>query len=214
MMMKTIGLAALVLSLSWCASLLDPNGASSNFTCRDPNNPDSAVDGVVCKTPFAVYKSTHGQPEVRESDLPIGVSMSEYKATMAGKSADAPSDKMPHPALGMTYHLPGQMFGQDQPQYARPVRAPAQIMRIWIAPWIDKRDDLHLPSHIYTEIQPRRWVFGVEAGRSQGVIVPTKDLARVPSGRVEQGPATGEKEKVRTESNMHSGTELPGIPAK
>ena len=40
---------------------------------------------------------------------------------------------------------------------AVPRRAPARVMRIWIAPWEDSRGDLHAPGYIYTEIEPRRW---------------------------------------------------------
>lgn len=39
-------------------------------------------------------------------------------------------------------------------------RLPAQVMRIWFAPWTDERGDLHKPSHVYTEIAGRRWAVG------------------------------------------------------
>lgn len=39
-------------------------------------------------------------------------------------------------------------------------RLPAQVMRIWVAPWTDEAGDLHQPSHIYTEIVGRRWAVG------------------------------------------------------
>ncbi|MBK1700210.1 TraV family lipoprotein [Thiococcus pfennigii] len=42
-------------------------------------------------------------------------------------------------------------------------RAPAQVMRIWIAPWEDSRGDLHAPGYLYTEIVPRRWRIGAPA---------------------------------------------------
>lgn len=48
----------------------------------------------------------------------------------------------------------------DQPV---PVRTPAQVMRVWIAPWEDKDGDLVVTGFVYTEIQPRRWVIGEEA---------------------------------------------------
>jgi hypothetical protein len=40
---------------------------------------------------------------------------------------------------------------------AVPLRTPARVMRIWIAPWEDSRGDLHAPGYLYTEIDPRRW---------------------------------------------------------
>jgi conjugal transfer pilus assembly protein TraV len=45
-------------------------------------------------------------------------------------------------------------------------------MRIWIAPWIDKNDDLHLPSFLYTEVQARKWNLGEQEFAGNGVSVP------------------------------------------
>ena len=39
-----------------------------------------------------------------------------------------------------------------------PIRTPSQVMRIWIAPYVDTRGDLQSPGFIYTEIEPRRWI--------------------------------------------------------
>lgn len=39
-------------------------------------------------------------------------------------------------------------------------RLPAQVMRIWFAPWTDVRGDLHRPSYVYTEVAGRRWAIG------------------------------------------------------
>lgn len=40
-----------------------------------------------------------------------------------------------------------------------PVRTPAQIMRIWVAPFVDTNGDLAAPGFVYTEIEPRRWIY-------------------------------------------------------
>lgn len=48
-------------------------------------------------------------------------------------------------------------------------RLPAQVMRIWVAPWTDERGDLHRPSHIYTEIVSRRWAVGGDVRADDGV---------------------------------------------
>ena len=73
----------------------------------------------------------------------------------------------------------------------RPVREAAQVMRIWVAPWIDKKDDLHYPSYVFTEVQPRRWTFGVNEFGGRGVVVPHRDFAtsdpqRTPASAAEQ----------------------------
>jgi len=48
----------------------------------------------------------------------------------------------------------------------KPIRTPANVMRIWVAPWEDKHGDLHMSSLVYTEIKARRWIVGeaVEGG--------------------------------------------------
>lgn len=216
-MIKAIAVAAALLSLAGCASVFDPNGASASYTCEDPNDPSSTVDGVTCKTPFAIYKSTHGEPEVRQSDLPIGVTMEDYNSGHYGPGKGDPNAKMPHAAAGMTYHLSGGMVAQGQPDFARPVRTPAQVMRIWIAPWIDKSDDLHFPSYVYTEIQPRRWNFGVEAFNARGIVMPTKDLGAVPGAHVSSKRANGvpaQRQATGTpeQSHLDTGAELPDLP--
>jgi conjugal transfer pilus assembly protein TraV len=74
----------------------------------------------------------------------------------------------------------------DQPNYGRPVRMPAMQMRIWFAPYVDSNDDLHFPSKVYTEVQPRRWAFGEQEFAGKGVIVPTKQLAEVPASPIQR----------------------------
>ena len=44
-----------------------------------------------------------------------------------------------------------------------PIRTPAQIMRIWVAPYVDTNGDLIAPGIVYTEIEPRRWIYPDDA---------------------------------------------------
>ena len=36
-------------------------------------------------------------------------------------------------------------------------RLPAQLLRIWIAPWVDKQGNWHSDSVVLTDINPRSW---------------------------------------------------------
>ncbi len=45
------------------------------------------------------------------------------------------------------------------PTHSVPIRTPAVVMRIWIAPWVDQQDNLNSPGYVYTEIEPRRWIY-------------------------------------------------------
>jgi conjugal transfer pilus assembly protein TraV len=50
------------------------------------------------------------------------------------------------------------LAGLEDPLALRP---PAQVMRVWIAPWEDSHGDLHAATYLYTEITPRRWSLGL-----------------------------------------------------
>ena len=50
-----------------------------------------------------------------------------------------------------------------RPEGPVPIRLPAQVLRVWIAPWEDAHGDLHAPGYVYTEAVPRRWSLGEPA---------------------------------------------------
>ena len=56
------------------------------------------------------------------------------------------------------------------PESPKPILQPAEVARIWIAPWTDQNQDLHWAGYVFTEITPRRWSFGESA---VGAIQPT-----------------------------------------
>lgn len=50
-----------------------------------------------------------------------------------------------------------------------PIRTPAKVMRVWIAPWEDKNENLKVSSYVFTEIEKRKWMYdmrGVATGQS------------------------------------------------
>ncbi|RCW64063.1 conjugal transfer pilus assembly protein TraV [Marinobacter nauticus] len=50
-----------------------------------------------------------------------------------------------------------------------PIRTPAQVMRVWIAPWEDKNENLKISSYVFTEIEARKWMYdmrGVARGET------------------------------------------------
>jgi len=62
------------------------------------------------------------------------------------------------------------------PNQPVPIRTPAQVMRIWIAPWEDDRGDLIVTGHLYTEVEPRRWVIGEQAANTQPSLRPLQSI--------------------------------------
>lgn len=135
-------------------SLLNP-ADSADYAC--PGMPM----GVTCKTPAAVYKSTNGELAQTEFDTPIGGVAGKTNTSSSGQLADAAA----RTTSGKAAVVPGP----------KPVREPAKVARIWIAPWIDKSDNLHLAQTIYTEIKPRTWTVGKpEVAASAGYVIPHK----------------------------------------
>lgn len=47
-----------------------------------------------------------------------------------------------------------------------PIRTPAKVMRIWIAPWVDTNQNLNVSSYVYTEVERRRWLYDMNGQSS------------------------------------------------
>jgi conjugal transfer pilus assembly protein TraV len=110
------------------------------------------MPGVMCKTPGQVYKMTQGDSldtSALKPIIPKAVSVKYINPIAPVSDANTPM----------------------------PIREPAKVMRVWIAPWADKNDDLHWPSYVYTEIQQRRWSFGNPDFKAMNVIVPYKNVS-------------------------------------
>jgi hypothetical protein len=65
-----------------------------------------------------------------------------------------------------------------RPEGPIPLRVPAQVMRVWIAPWEDSRGDLHAPGYLYTEIEPRRWTLGAPAEPDRDTLIRPLQIER------------------------------------
>lgn len=178
--------AATAIVCTGCASTFNTANESS-FSC--PGMPQ----GIVCKTPVAVYQSTHEAPALTESDMPFGTA-NPALPIQALREMTAGRQEYRTPA--------GASTGQSAA--ARPVREPARVMRIWIAPWVDKNDDLNFPGFIFTEVKPRTWAFGRKEFAGAGVSVPYKAIA---------ASANASTDSRDSEQRSQGGNAAPGLPA-
>ena len=136
--------ATAVLVLSGCASTLNTAG-DSEFACDGKTNN--------CPTPLEVYGATHNSPEsVRNGRTPDQWKTGQSDANGKIKS----SSKL--------------LVAAEPP--AMPIRQASQVMRIWVAPWVDGNDNLNWASYVYTEVTPKRWSFGEQEVRHQGMPAP------------------------------------------
>ena len=85
-------------------------------------------------------------------------------ATTQDGSSVAATDPVESEAQETTAIVSGPVL--PRPDGPVPIRLPAQVLRVWIAPWEDAHGDLHAPGYVYTEVVPRRWSFGEPAAAS------------------------------------------------
>lgn len=102
--------------------------------------------GVKCPSAMETYESTNGP--------------------------DLSSKKKERKASEMVATVPAMGAAIDDSQWPKPVLEPAQVMRIWVAPWIDEKESLHWPSYVFTEVTPRKWSFGMPDFRNAKQLVP------------------------------------------
>lgn len=103
-------------------------------------------------------EATEGCMSVREA----------YEATSGMADMTGVRTPAPQQAIENARHVAETYVAPNLPDKPVPVRTPAEVMRIWIAPWENEAGDLVVSGYIYTEIEPRRWVLGSQAGSESG----------------------------------------------
>jgi len=134
---------------------------------RDANRERAAVQATsaVTSTPHVTHYA-HGQWHW----IPAEKGQAEDASSDTADSGDATTTndaarslpEMQHQAIATqaAYLAPAPAPQTD------PVRAPAQVMRIFVAAWEDDTGSLHMPSTVFVEIAPRRWKVGSPAIQS------------------------------------------------
>lgn len=161
------------------AAALNACASSGQFSCPAQST------GYGCKSTLEVYEITNApgardakqepQRVTRRSRRGPAMSVEGYNAHGVGVAGQAMALEAPvqhdmgafiAPASLSLGPAPANHIPHDSDSVAR---LPAQVMRIWVAPWTDERGDLHRPSHIYTEIVARRWAVGGDVRADDGV---------------------------------------------
>lgn len=117
-----------------CASM-----GASKYGCGAP-------DGVSCRSIREVYAATDGP------GMPAKTPGAEAPAT-AEAALDAAAAGLVPPASQRPQPMPSEAA-------VIPWRTQPQVMRVWIAPYVDGRGDLHAGSRVFMEIEPKRWAVG------------------------------------------------------
>lgn len=155
---KAAATLGLTLTLTGCGVM---NIGDPNYSCT------GMPDGVQCMSTRDVYAMTN------DGQVPAQVGVSAKQETgpasgqhsaPSGQGGEDPNDIV---STYVTPRLP------DQPV---PIRTPAQVMRVWIAPWEDDNGDLVVTGYLYTEIEPRRWVIGEPHAQPQPSLRPLQSV--------------------------------------
>ncbi|MBO6070851.1 MAG: type IV conjugative transfer system lipoprotein TraV [Succinivibrionaceae bacterium] len=129
----------------------------SEFSCPGRSR------GVICAGTREIYNRTHN------GSIPVTVAPEEAakkRDSAAGTVYAGEGGGSGRPDHGVITSAADEHQEQirdnyiipNLPDQPIPVRTPAGVMRIWLAPWEDLEGDLHVSGYIYTEIEPRRWV--------------------------------------------------------
>ena len=133
---------------------------SGRFSC--PGMPQ----GVRCANVTEIYELTNTVDRIEATaEDPLGDDTEEAAEARAAqrRRAEAASAAGPSPASPQPNPNACARAGWMQPPRVNrptPVRTPAQVMRVWMAPWEDTRGVLHVGGYHFVEVVARRWTIG------------------------------------------------------
>lgn len=143
-------LFAALFTLSGCSTV-----GEKEFAC--PGRPP----GVRCMSATEVYEATQNNDFVEPT---------AQKAI--GSDAKAANKKRKKSARSKAPEVIEPDANQHDPRFITaaallpaiekpiPIRTPAEVMRVWVAPWEDAKGILHAGGYHFIEIEQRRWVLG------------------------------------------------------
>lgn len=118
--------------------------------------------GVSCKSAREVYELTNTRDAVN------GLTLSqETQRNTEGAAETGLVQTMRKAAASDPSALGGSPVGYGATPVAYtddgrvPIRTPAVVMRVWIAPYQDTKGDLHMPGLVFSEVEPRKWQVGL-----------------------------------------------------
>ncbi|MDV0844946.1 MULTISPECIES: type IV conjugative transfer system lipoprotein TraV [Gammaproteobacteria] len=158
--LRLLGAGAVLLLLAGCSSL---NIGEEEYGC--PGMPN----GVQCMSARDVYSATN------DGNVPRPMKSGEARA-----SGNEETPAVATNTTGSGDQVIDTYVAPRLPDRPIPIRTPAQVMRIWVAPWEDTNGDLIVTGYVYTEIEPRRWVIGDGTPENEPVLRPLQTVQHEP----------------------------------
>ena len=184
--------------LAGCAAV-----GSGSFSCA------GRPEGVRCAGVREVYERTQNTDQVAATaDRPLGnnptrtaeaLREQQQRAQEAGEQAPTatpagPAEGAARPAdgamlVGATY---AGLSAAARPLVDRPtpVRTPAQVMRVWVAPWEDAKGVLHVGGYHFAEVVARRWTLGGPVNAAPARMFSINEPIVGPTGETGAGGAS------------------------
>ena len=164
-LVKAIGVLLSAALLGGCAV------GQSEFNCS------SGDENALCGSSRTIYKATDGTLVTNdtltyiEDGEPRQITLDELKDIENKKVASRISEIS---IYGAKFNYVPQSFSFD----GDVLRKDVKVLRVWVAPFVDTNDDLHLSSMVYTDIEERSWELGTVNPNLKTRIVPpvTKSL--------------------------------------
>jgi conjugal transfer pilus assembly protein TraV len=123
----------LLLLLGGCAT-----SGKTDFECP-------ATAGGACMSANAIYQATNNADAVNaQQPTQDGDQETDHQSAGPERVVEVVGGPVPTPTI----------------RDPTPIREPAKVMRIWIAPWEDLRGNLMVSNYVYTEVENRRWSIG------------------------------------------------------
>lgn len=187
-------------------------GACSNLGIGAADYSCSGMpQGVSCKSAREVYELTNTRDAVSglmlsqeaernaEAAADTGLVQTMRKAAASDPSALGGSP-VGYGAMPVAYTDDGRV----------PIRTPAVVMRVWIAPYQDTKGDLHMPGLVFSEVEPRKWQVGLPDAVSGSPSVFRPLEATAPKVK----PPTNESAPVRPVKAADKSEQVSSIPVK
>jgi len=136
---KSVAILALVISTTGCASL---GVGEPDFACK------GRPDGVRCISSAEAYKGSNHTDRLRAVNPETG------EVIPGGMDEEIESIAEPMSSSRRALEV------VPLPAKPYPVRTPSKVIRVWVAPWVDKSDNLHAGGYLFAEIEKRTWTLG------------------------------------------------------
>jgi len=129
----------------------------ANFGMGEPDFAcDAEGNGVSCMSAKEVYALTETPGPVTQARVDAANAKEQESTPQMTSGAWRESEKGKDQSTAAARHLP-------ESTDPLPLRTPARVMRVWVAPWESQSGDLNVTGLVYTELEERQWTVGVPA---------------------------------------------------